>query len=69
MAWVYTLRGSSGPYYLGSTTDRPRRLDQHRNGYTYFTRRLGIHLGLIPVFPLPDDLHLVKIVPNFIIAA
>src|SRR5438034_2760472 len=28
MAWVYVLRGSSGRYYIGSTTDLKRRLEQ-----------------------------------------
>jgi putative endonuclease len=46
MAWVYRLRGSSGRYYIGSTTDLPRRLNQHHNGQTYTTRRLGIPLEL-----------------------
>ncbi|MGI8820334.1 MAG: GIY-YIG nuclease family protein [Chthoniobacterales bacterium] len=42
MAWVYILAGSTGRYYIGSTTDLPRRLDQHQRGHTYTTRRLGI---------------------------
>ena len=47
MACVYILRGSSGRYYIGSTTDLPRRLEQHRNGQTYSTRRLGESLELV----------------------
>ncbi|MGA9778928.1 MAG: GIY-YIG nuclease family protein [Verrucomicrobiia bacterium] len=46
MAWVYMLRGSSGRYYIGSTTDLNRRLEQHRQGHTYSTRRLGQPLAL-----------------------
>ncbi len=46
MAWVYMLRGSSGRYYIGSTTDLKRRLEQHRHGHTYSTRRLGLTLEL-----------------------
>ena len=46
MAWVYMLRGSSGRYYIGSTTNLPRRLEQHRRGYNYSTRRLGALLEL-----------------------
>jgi putative endonuclease len=46
MAWVYMLQGSSGRYYIGSTTNLPRRLDQHRNGHTYSTRRLGMPLEM-----------------------
>ena len=46
MAWVYMLLGSSGRYYIGSTTDLNRRLEQHRHGHTYSTRRLGKLLDL-----------------------
>jgi len=46
VAWVYILRGSSGRYYIGSTSDLSRRLEQHRNGHTYSTRRLGMLLEL-----------------------
>jgi len=46
MACVYVLRGSSGRYYIGSTTDLKRRLEQHRNGHTYSTQRLGATLEL-----------------------
>ena len=47
MAWVYILRGSSGRHYIGSTTDLNRRTEQHRQGHTYSTRRLGETLELI----------------------
>jgi putative endonuclease len=47
MAWVYILRGSSGRYYIGSTTDLARRLEQHRRGHTHSTRRLGQPLELV----------------------
>ena len=47
MAWVYVLRGSSGRHYIGSTTDLKRRLEQHRSGHGYSTRRLGEALELI----------------------
>jgi len=47
MAWAYILRGSSGRYYIGSTTDLARRLEQHRSGHTYSTRRLGYTLELV----------------------
>ena len=47
MAWVYMLQGSSGRYYIGSTTDLPRRLEQHRQGHTYSTRRLGADLKVV----------------------
>ncbi len=41
MAWVYILAGSTGRYYIGSTTDLVRRLEQHQRGHTHTTRRLG----------------------------
>jgi predicted GIY-YIG superfamily endonuclease len=34
-------------YYIGSTTDLARRLEQHCNGHTYSTRRLGESLELM----------------------
>jgi len=47
MAWVYVLQGSSGRHYIGSTTELERRLDQHRSGHTYSTRRLGQEIQLL----------------------
>jgi putative endonuclease len=47
MAWVYVLQGSSGRHYIGSTTELERRLEQHRTGHTYSTRRLGEELQLV----------------------
>jgi putative endonuclease len=47
MAWVYILRGPSGRHYIGSTTDLARRIEQHRKGHTYSTRRLGQPLHLV----------------------
>ena len=47
MAWVYVLRGTTNRYYIGSTTDLNRRLEQHHQGQTYSTRRLGHPLELI----------------------
>jgi predicted GIY-YIG superfamily endonuclease len=43
MGWVYLLRCADGSYYVGSTTDLPRRLGQHQTGvdvkaYTFFRR-------------------------------
>jgi predicted GIY-YIG superfamily endonuclease len=47
MPWVYVLKGSSGRHYFGSTTELERRLEQHRNGHTHSTRRLGEELKLV----------------------
>jgi predicted GIY-YIG superfamily endonuclease len=46
MAWIYVLRGTSGRHYIGSTADLERRIQQHRNGQTHSTRRLGGDLKL-----------------------
>ena len=46
------LRGSSGRFYIGSTTDLNRRLAQHRQGHTYSTRRLGLPLELVAALEL-----------------
>jgi putative endonuclease len=53
MAWVYMLRGSSGRYYIGSTTDLNRRVQQHQSGHTHTTRRLGENLKIIATLKLP----------------
>jgi predicted GIY-YIG superfamily endonuclease len=47
MAWVYILRGSSGRFYIGSTENLARRLDEHRRGSNHTTRRLGGELELV----------------------
>ena len=60
MAWVYILRGASGRFYIGSTTDLNRRLEQHRNGQTYSTRRLGFPLELVDSLELVSDSDLLR---------
>ena len=47
MAWLYILRGSSGRYYIGSTENLARRLEEHRRGSNHTTRRLGAELELV----------------------
>lgn len=38
---LYILQSeNNGRYYVGSTSDLARRLDEHRRGHTYTTRRL-----------------------------
>ncbi len=39
MNWVYILKGSR--YYVGSTNNLERRLQEHSRGHTYSTRRIG----------------------------
>ncbi|MBI2040408.1 GIY-YIG nuclease family protein [Candidatus Microgenomates bacterium] len=44
MFWLYILKnGLTDGYYIGSTSDLVRRLDQHRKGYTRTTRLLGTY--------------------------
>ncbi|HSW37670.1 MAG TPA: GIY-YIG nuclease family protein [Candidatus Saccharimonadales bacterium] len=39
---IYILRfKESGKFYVGSTTDLERRLNQHKQGHTRSTKRLG----------------------------
>ena len=47
MPWVYSLKGSSGRYYIGSTVDFDARFAQHLRGHTATTKRLGEKLGLV----------------------
>ena len=53
MAWVYMLRGTTGRYYIGSTTELERCLQQHRRGHTHSTHRLGHPLELIESLEMP----------------
>ena len=46
-AWAYILRGSNGRHYIGSTVDLARRVEEHRRGHTYTTRRLGDSIELV----------------------
>ena len=46
-AWVYILRGSTGRHCIGSTVDLERRLEEHRRGHTYTTRRIGDEIELV----------------------
>jgi len=45
--YVYMLRGGSGRHYIGMTADLANRIEQHRNGHTHTTRRLGGNLQLV----------------------
>ena len=53
MAWVYILRGSSGRFYIGSTNDLDRRVQQHQSGHTHTTRRFGGNLEVVASLQLP----------------
>jgi putative endonuclease len=47
MAWVYILRGSAGRYYIGSTENLERRLEEHRRGSNRTTRRFGSKVEIV----------------------
>lgn len=40
LGYVYILRDAKGRYYIGSTTDAPRRLRQHVQKHTWTTQRM-----------------------------
>jgi predicted GIY-YIG superfamily endonuclease len=39
-AFVYILKDDNGRYYVGSTTNLPRRMSQHRTKHTSTTARM-----------------------------
>ena len=43
----YMLLGGSGRHYIDMTSDLARRIEQHQNGHTHTTKRLGGELLLI----------------------
>ena len=57
MGIVYILRCADGTYYVGSTTDVNRRLEQHRAGLgaTYTRRRLPVELVWMEEFARIDE--------------
>jgi putative endonuclease len=46
MAWMYILRCADGSYYVGSTKNLERRMEQHQSGKgaKYTSRRLPVEL-------------------------
>jgi putative endonuclease len=46
MPWMYILECADGSYYVGSTTDLNRRLQEHQSGLgaKYTSRRLAVKL-------------------------
>ncbi|MDR7185760.1 putative endonuclease [Microbacterium trichothecenolyticum] len=56
MGIVYILRCCDGTYYVGSTTDVNRRLEQHRAGMgsAYTRRRLPVELVWMEEFARID---------------
>ena len=46
-AYVYILKGSSGRFYIGSTSNIENRFAQHLRGHTHSTKRLGETLEIV----------------------
>jgi len=46
-ACVYLLRGSSGRYYIGATSNPGRRLSEHQRGSCHSSKRLGQSIELV----------------------
>jgi len=40
MGYVYILKNSKGDFYIGSTDNLDRRINQHISGHTYSTHRM-----------------------------
>lgn len=59
MAWCYILRCSDGSYYVGSTRDLARRLEQHASGLgaRYTSQRLPVVLVWAAEFDRVDDAY------------
>ena len=52
MITVYVLKGESGKRYVGITNDLPRRLKEHRSGYSKGSQIIGkfsvLHTEIYP---------------------
>ncbi|WP_203581822.1 GIY-YIG nuclease family protein [Microbacterium hibisci] len=57
MAFLYLLRCAAGTYYVGSTINLTRRLEQHRagEGAAYTRRRLPVELAWLGEFERIDE--------------
>ncbi|WP_194408807.1 GIY-YIG nuclease family protein [Microbacterium cremeum] len=57
MAFLYILRCADGTFYVGSTTDLDRRLEQHRSGHgaAYTRRRLPVEIAWSAEFARIDE--------------
>ena len=61
MAWVYILRGGTGRYYIGSTENLDRRIDEHRRGSNHTTRRFGENIEVVASRELPSIIEARKL--------
>ena len=61
MAWVYILRGGTGRYYIGSTENLERRIDEHQRGSNHTTRRFGENIEVVASRELPSIIEARKL--------
>jgi predicted GIY-YIG superfamily endonuclease len=59
--FVYALKGSSGRHYIGVTSNLALRLQQHRNGQTHTSKRLGSTLEMIAAREFPTRAEAARI--------
>jgi putative endonuclease len=59
MPWVYILECSDRSFYVGSTTDLDRRMEQHANGdgAAYTRRRLPVRLVFAEEYDRIDEAY------------
>jgi predicted GIY-YIG superfamily endonuclease len=59
MAWMYILECADGSYYVGSTIDLDRRIQEHQNGSgaEYTSRRLPVRLVYSEEFVKVSDAY------------
>ena len=57
MYYVYILKCADGSYYVGSTADLERRLEEHRTGFFggYTSKRLPVELAWSENFPTEHE--------------
>lgn len=62
MHYVYMLRCADGSYYVGSTSDLERRLEEHQTGFFggYTSKRLPVELVWSQDFPTEHQAFLTE---------
>jgi len=59
MPWMYILECADGSYYVGSTVDLERRLEQHQKdiGAVYTSKRLPVRLAYFEGYELISEAY------------
>lgn len=62
MYYVYMLRCADNSYYIGSTSDLERRLEEHRTGFFkgYTSKRLPVEIVWSQDFPTEHEAFLTE---------